>query len=223
MAEALVGELNRETTAILFTMMAEDVYLSLLGSLDRDEAIRRQVAMALIILWEHRTDLIAADVSPVLQAVWEAQQHLVPVFGSMMGMSELLFISMDLDITWNHFIRTRLADPDVTMALEEFLMSLSYEQIVKLRGMLRERGIKAINRDEVADFLGEKLNTSHDVGGSDFYGLSTVRRDNAQARKRLGLPGPHNTLEDHYMVFVMEHMDPLRFNTAFGVTLETPQ
>ena len=32
----------------------------------------------------------------------------------------------------------------------------------------------------------------------------TVRRDNARVRKRLQIPGPHHTLEDHYMRFILE-------------------
>jgi hypothetical protein len=212
----LVTQLRLATTTLLFTIMAEDVYLNLLDSEALTVEMRRQAALMLIVLWEHRTDLLAKDSAPVLQGVWNARQHLLPVYGSMMGISELVLLSMNIGgeggDTWEKFIKTRLPEKRVTMALEEFLMGLSYEQIIRLRTMLREQKIAAINRDEVESFLGEPMDSKSNTDPRDFYMLYTVRRDNARTRKRLGFPGPHNTLEDYYLSFSLKNFDPMRFN-----------
>ncbi len=197
-------EVYTAASAILFTIMLEDVYLDLIDDQSISLDIRRQIAFALIVLWEHRHDPNVTAAAPVLQSVWEARRNLAPAFGTMVGTSELLLISIQMDENWTAFLRERLGDKDVSQAMEEFLFGLSYEQIQTLRNILRERGIAAIGRDEISSFLQQevKIDVASDL--RDFYMQYTVRRDNARARRRLKIPGPHNTLEDHYMHFILE-------------------
>ena len=193
-----------ETISMMFTLMAEDVYLNLI----RDKTIaletRRELATSLIILWEHRADQTITDIAPVLQAVWRARRQLAPAFGTMMGTSELLLVSIQMDSQWNYFIKKRLGEKEVSQAMEEFLFGISYEQINRLRTILKEQGVKAIGRDEVSAYLGERVKTDINLDYRDFYLLYTVRRDNARARQRLHLEGPKHTLEDFFIQFVME-------------------
>ena len=122
----------------------------------------------------------------------------------MMGTSELIMISFQMDDQWNKFIKTKLSVSEVSQAMEEFLFGISFEQINKLKSTLRERGIPAIGRDEVSSFLGEHVKTDVSLDYRDFFSQYSIRRDNARARKRMGLPGPHRTLEDLFIRFVME-------------------
>lgn len=197
-------EVYNAASTILFTIMVEDVYLDLIDDQSIAIDIRRQIAFSLIVLWEHRYDQNVSDVAPVLQTVWEARRNLAPAFGTMVGTSELLLISIQMDETWTAFLRERLSDKDVSQAMEEFLFGLSYEQIQTLRRILRERGIAAIGRDEISTFLEQEIKIDVASDLRDFYMQYTVRRDNARTRKRLQIQGPHNTLEDHYMRFVLE-------------------
>ncbi len=204
------------TSVIMFTLMVEDVYLNLIDDTTIPLDIRRQIAFALIILWEHRNDQNVSDAAPVLQAVWEARRNLAPAFGTMVGTSELLLISIQMDKDWNAFLKARLGDSDVSQAMEEFLFGLSYEQIQTLKTTLRERGIAAIGRDEISSFLGQEIKTDVTSDLRDFYMLYTVRRDNARVRKRLNIPGPHNTLEDHYMRFILEEYKEKQHNDIYA-------
>ncbi len=199
-----VKQFEDTTMGLLFTMMAEDVYLDLINNTSIHIDIRRRIAKSLIVLWEHRWDQNIVDIAPVLREVWEARRTLAPAFGTMVGTSELLLISIQMGESWNKFLKMRLADKDVSQAMEEFLFGLSYEQIIKLKQNLRERGVAAIGRDEISAFLGQpvKIDLSSDL--RDFYMSYSIRRDNARARKRLGLEGPHNTLEDHFLRFIFE-------------------
>ena len=204
MDEKKVAEYLDETVALMFTLMAEDVYLNLIHDKTLSMDLRREMAMLLLILWEHRSDQTIADIAPVLQKVWSARRKLAPAFGTMMGTSELLLVSIQMDEQWTQFIKKRLGDTEVSQAMEEFLFGLSYEQILRLRTILKEQGVKAIGRDEVSTYLGERVKTDINQDYRDFYLLYTVRRDNARARQRLHLEGPKHTLEDHFIHFVME-------------------
>ena len=200
----LVSQIHDETISMMFLLLAEDVYLNLIRDSSLSLDSRRQLALSLLLLWEHRADQNISDISPVLQSVWKARTRLAPAFGTMMGTSELIMISFQMDDTWADFIKTKLGDKGVNQAMEEFLFGISSEQILKLKNILREKGIAAIGRNEVSTFLGTDVKTNVGEDYRDFYQQYSLRRDNARARKRLDLPGPHKTLEDYFISFVME-------------------
>jgi len=81
-------------------------------------------------------------------------------------------------------------------ALEEFLFGISYEEIAFIREKLKEECIDSVSRDEVFDMLGRE-NTFKESDIRSFYASYSERRHNAKARKRLGVEGPKNILEDH--------------------------
>ena len=202
--EKLTQALQLETITMMFTLMAEDVYMNLMNDATQPMEFRRQWALALILLWEHRNDQTVESVAPVLQAVWLARRKLAPAFGTMMGTSELLLISIQMDEQWIQFIKQKMSDKGVSSAMEEFLFGISYEQIKKLREILKQKGIPAINRNEVSSFLEEHIKADAGMDYRDFYTLYTVRRDNARARSRMNLEGPHQTIEDYFIKFVTE-------------------
>lgn len=200
----LTQKLNNLTVEFMSALLVEDVYLSLI----RDDMLkieyRREWAQSLLLLWEHWTDETASSVAPVLQKLWNARRQLAPAFGTMMGTSELLLISLQMDDEWLAFIKQKLGDSSFSQAMEEFLFGISHEQITKLRLILKEKGIPAIGRDEVSSFLHQRLIADKEMDYRDFYSLYTVRRDNARARKSLGLKGPHNTIEDYFVQFITD-------------------
>lgn len=204
MSEQEEKEYADETISMMFTLMAEDVYLNLIKDESLPMELRRQLATSLIILWEHRSDQTISDIAPVLQSVWQARRKLAPAFGTMMGTSELLLVSMQMDSQWTQFIKECLSSADVSHAMEEFLFGLSYEQIQRLREILKQQQVKAIGRDELKTYLGERVKTDINQDYRDFYMLYTVRRDNARARQRLHIDGPKQTLEDYFIRFVLE-------------------
>ena len=205
-----------ETVAMMFLLLAEDVYLNLIRDTSLDVDFRHQLALSLLLLWEHRADQNISDISPVLQSVWAARRRLAPAFGTMMGTSELIMISMQMDEQWAKFIKAKLTDPEVSQAMEEFLFGLSFEQISKLKSTLREKGIAAIGRDEVSTYLGQHVKTDVSLDYRDFFLQYSLRRDNARARARFGLPGPHKTLEDHFIHFIMELNREKQNNDTFA-------
>ncbi|MCQ2589895.1 MAG: hypothetical protein MJ179_05675 [Treponema sp.] len=205
-----------ETILAMFSLLVEDVYLNLIRDTSQPIEYRREWALSLLLLWEHWNDTNSADVAPVLQTVWNARRRLAPAFGTMMGTSELLLISMQMDDQWIAFIKQKMGDSGVTQAMEEFLFGISYEQINTLRKILREKGIPAIGRDEVSKFLGEHVKADAGLDYRDFYSLYTVRRDNARSRNRMHLEGPHKTLEDYFIEFVTQKNKEKQNNDTFA-------
>jgi hypothetical protein len=109
-----------------------------------------------------------------------------------------------MDEQWSAFIREKLAVKEISQAMEEFLFGISYEQILRLKEILRENGLKSISRDEARGYLNERIKLDINQDYRDFYLLYTIRRDNARTRNRLHLDGPKSTLEDFFVRFVME-------------------
>ncbi len=214
--EKLANDLANETVSAMFCLLAEDVYLNLIRDNTQPEEFRRQWALSLLLLWEHWNDQTAETVAPVLQTVWKARRRLAPAFGTMMGTSELLMISMQMDEQWIQFIKHKMGDNGVSQAMEEFLFGISYEQITTLRSILREKGISAIGRDEVSSFLGQHVKADAGLDYRDFYSMYTIRRDNARSRKRLNLTGPHKTIEDYFIQFVTERNEEKQINDTFA-------
>lgn len=200
----LTNALQLETVTMMFTLLAEDVYVDLINDVSLPLEFRRSWGLSLLLLWEHRNDQSIELVAPVLQQVWTARRRLAPAFGTMMGTSELIMMSMQMDEQWISFIKTKLPIPEVTQAMEEFLFGISTEQIATLKQILRDRGISSINRDEVSSFLGEHVKADAGLDYRDFYSLYTVRRDNARTRDRMKLNGPKKTLEDYFIMYVTE-------------------
>jgi hypothetical protein len=198
-----IQELRQATLNIMFTLMAEDVYMSLLDDPNLHNDVRRDIAESLAELWEHRLDPHVQSVAPVLDSVWTVRDQIAPNFGTMIGTSELLLLSIALDDTWQKFISNRLGDEDVARALEELLFGLSFEDITLIRKELKNRGMSAIGRDEVPGIIGHRAALSNE-DPKIFYRAYTQRRNNADARKRLSATGPKKTLEDHYMQFIFE-------------------
>lgn len=212
----LYQALESETISSMFSLLVEDVYLNLIRDTSQPMEFRQEWAMSLLLLWEHWSDQNIEDIAPVLQAVWTARRRLAPAFGTMMGTSELMMISMQMDEQWIQFIKEKMGELGVTQAMEEFLFGISYEQIQTLKNTLRTKGIAAIGRDEVSKFLGEHVKADAGLDYRDFYSLYTVRRDNARSRARFKVEGPFKTLEDYFIQFITEKNKEKQKNDTFA-------
>ncbi len=196
-------QLRDTTLTLMYTVMAEDVYLSLLEDTSISMEVRREVAAALITLWEHRREQTAATAAPVLDAIWNARDTIAPAFGTMVGTSELLRLTIELDDNWRKFVAEKISEPDVSTALAEFLFGLSYEQIKILKQMVKEHKTHTVGIEDVEAVAGyADLDADYDT--RKFYRMYSIRKENARARMRFELEGPHKTLEELFMSFILE-------------------
>ena len=191
-----IEALNKATFNIMFTIMAEDVYLALLKDEFLKTEVKEEVAYALTDLWESRLDKNSFTFSSFLTNIWEARAKIAPVFGTMIGTSEFFLFSGYVGNKWAYFISKKLKVKEVLWALEEFLFGISYEEIAFIREKLKNENLQTISRDEAFKMLNKTSNfTSSDV--RSFYASYSERRHNAEARKRLKVEGPIRILEDY--------------------------
>ncbi|MGP1437513.1 MAG: hypothetical protein ACTTKH_00405 [Treponema sp.] len=191
-----IDALNNATFNIMFTIMAEDVYLSLLKDQGLKNEVKEEIAYSLTDLWESRLDKNTFKFSSMLTIIWEARTKIAPAFGTMLGTVEFFSFSGYVGTKWAHFISEKLRIKEVLWALEEFLFGISYEEIAFIREKLKEENLQAISRDEAFKMLNKTSDfTSTDV--RSFYASYSERRNNAEARKRLKVEGPIRILEDY--------------------------
>ncbi|MGP1430946.1 hypothetical protein [Treponema sp.] len=201
--ESDIQSLRRITLRAMFALMAEDVYTTLLDNGELEYDIRKNIASLLTELWEHRLDEYSSSFAGVLHKVWTARNKLAPNFGTMLGVSELFLLSMELDESWERFMIAKMADPEIGQALEEFLFGITTEKINYIRTVLQERKLSALSREEAYQLVG----VTNDLPPDDprtFYTSFIERKNSAESRRRLQVAGPKRTLEDLYIQFIFE-------------------
>ena len=102
----------------------------------------------------------------------------------------------------------KLDSPENGQALEEFLFGISYEKILFIRQILKERNMSALSRKEAYEIVGIK-NDFQEEDPRMFYTSFIERKNNTEARRRLQTSGPKRTLEDLYIQFIFETAMPL--------------
>jgi hypothetical protein len=201
--EAFYKPLRQVIFSIVCTLLAEEVYISCLEDQTFPYEIKSQLMDELVSLWDSGTELGTAEHRPSLETLWTIRDASPPSFGTMDGSSEMMRVSLSMGEDWSEFLIAQLDNPETQGALEEFLFSLSYEEIREVRSRLARFGISAINHDEIRSFLGTHptytmAKSTNPQASYDFY---MERRDRAVYRKRGNIPGPTKTLEEMYLRF----------------------
>ncbi len=196
LAENLLKSLHGAIFNIMFTIMAEDVYVFLLEDDTLSLKLREELALSLTDLWESRLDMNIQEFSSILVSLWNARAKIAPVFGTMLGTAEFFSLSTHVGAKWAHFISRKLVVKEIMWALEEFLFGISYEEILFVRKKLNEERIDSVSREDVFNML-NRDNLFKESDARSFYASYSERRNNAEARKRLNVEGPKNILEDY--------------------------
>ena len=192
----------------LFSLMAEDLYRSIIATSKGDEPWVMKATKELIHVWEERSEVEMYSFIPLLQHLWRARGTLVPVLGTLMGSVELLQLSLQLPASWHDFLDARGAEEEVVQALDEFLFSISYEQQKTLMKLMQRKGLASISRSEAKDLL--QLHPSQFLEGPNEDDLATiklyrsfVRRNNlARSRRDALRNGPKHTIEQHLLMYL---------------------
>jgi len=191
--------------SVIFTLMAENVYFSCLEDPAFSNTTKARLADDLIALWDSGTDLRSIQHLMALSSLWKARDSSPPSFGTMDGNTELLRISIDMgtETEWEDFLKEESTNDDTRWALEEFLFSLSYEEIFQVRDRLRRYGVTSVSHSEVRSYLDTKPVYSpvnnHDPRA--IYDFFIERKDACTLRKRVSAPGPLHTLEEIYLKY----------------------
>ena len=207
-----IPELRQEAIAItdfiskiVFTLMSEEVFVTIIENKSNLEEIRARAAIHLRDIWEYRLDNSLKDFAPILTSVWEARKNLQPVFGTMLGTSELMSLSAGLDQASLDFIADKSEEEEVLQALEEFLFTLTYEELLEVRAKMKERQLRCITKKDLSELIGRKLvyPVFEATDPRDMYIFYRSRKHNARFRKRAEKQGPKVTIEEAIISYLI--------------------
>ena len=199
--------------AILFSLMAEDLYITIISDANGQESWAKRATRDLVLMWEERSAVSTIAFAPLLQELWDARHQLIPVLGTLMGTVELLQLSMGLSTTWHDFFATYGKEEQTILTLDEFLFSLSYEQITTLEELMSNEGYEVVSREGAQDLLQLKASQRLEVRNEEersavrLYRSFLRRNTLAKVRRDSDKPGPRSTLEQQFMLYLwsIEH------------------
>ncbi len=198
--------LQHQWEFLIFSLLIENVYQTIVESIDRYTAAQRRLAaIDLLHLWEHRSDRNVPDYAPVILDLWRVRKRVAPVFGTMLGTRELLRISSLLESTWYTFLQEYGDDTETIQSLEEFIFGLSYEQISRIRAEMDEQEITAVDRDDLVRLFGNSA-LGAEIENADpreMYRFYQRRAQEVGRRIVSGCPGPKRTLEEILLVYLL--------------------
>lgn len=200
-------------TEILFDLMAENLYSTILTNSTPNDIWAPRAARELIHLWDYRTSPNCGAFAPAIQELWRARYTIVPVLGTLLGTFELMRLSAQLPAVWLSFL-SQPESPLMGMALEEFLFDLDFEDILWLRAYMADHGLSAVDRKTAfsilesqrapksSNTLGVAFSPEAESGGMQLYRSYLKRQKMARSRQLKALPGPYRTLEELFVTYL---------------------
>ncbi|MFP6685056.1 MAG: hypothetical protein VB934_10095, partial [Polyangiaceae bacterium] len=209
--DEVMQQINRLLCHCLYTRLADEV-LSHMASDDLVARAERQKAVLLLShIWERVTYRIG-DYLPVLEATWEARRRVEPVFGTLMGSSEMFrLIQAGCDERFVDYLVRPNHTSEEAGAFREFLFGASTEQLNRLETKLREQGQQTVSRGDLDARTIEpgRMGVDPALAMFEFF-LS--RHMQASARRQAGLAGPKRTAEEYVMLHYLEEQDDDRLS-----------
>jgi len=207
-APSLAARAAAEAAQSIHSKLLEELLVGVVT--DRRGALPpRRAALALLgRIWEDRLATEIDDLAPLLEAAWRARAALRPVYGTLLGASEIAQLIAGAGESW--FVDHLLDELDDTarQAFEEFLFDVSTEELTRLRAEMRAEGLHALSAVDLAHRLGRPAPAApppataasdgcRELGWSQaLYASYRARAARAHARSLLGLPGPTTTAEE---------------------------
>ncbi|MDH4129253.1 MAG: hypothetical protein OEV44_10890, partial [Spirochaetota bacterium] len=185
----------------VFTIMAEEVFISIISDESISLHMRSKAAFLLANIWEYRMDHGVKEFTPILNNLWVARKNLKPVYGTMLGVSELLLISQNSYPVWLEYLQHENIMEEEIKSIQEFLMGLSFEEMYRLSKELDKTGKTLLCEDDIINILGKEISLpiGKDFDPREFYKSFSLRTKNAYIRMQTGLEGPKKTMEEYLM------------------------
>jgi hypothetical protein len=199
------GGMMEIISGIVFNLMAEEVFLSIISDREIPEHTRSNAGYLLANIWEYRIDHGVTEFAPVLNNIWKARRNLHPSFGTMLGITELFKISGNSSHIWVDFLqRDNLCSEEVD-AMREFLLGLSYEEMKILGENMERTGKSCLNENEIDIVLGIKKTYPEYIYDDprELFKSYRHRHKNAGFRLMAGREGPKKTLEEYIMCYLL--------------------
>lgn len=200
-------DIRRIVYNYVFSIMTEDVFIAIISDRSIEHGVRREAALHLAHIWETRVYKGVQELAPMLIDLWRSRLVFKPSYGTMTGISEITKFSTSSNPMMIDFIAWSEFNEDVLEALREYLMGLSYREIMKVQEYMHSNSMTSITRHDIRTILGEKR--SYPLRDPDdpreMYHFFSRRNDNAQYRSRSGISGPKKTIEEYMVYYLIDN------------------
>lgn len=191
----------------VFSIMAEDVFISIISDENIDIGIRTKAGFLLAKIWEFRIYKGIEELEPVLTDLWISRQSFIPSFGTMQGITEITTFCATRNPMWINFLGNSEFNEDTLDALKEYLMGLSYEEMIKIEDYMESKSISSFNITDVDTILEKSksypMNDYYDP--REMYHFYVRRKDNANFREKSCMRGPKSTIEKYIICYMLKH------------------
>jgi len=183
----------------VYTRLAEELYGSFVTSLVTAPQVKRLAINQIMDLWDGRVGFATYRFCPILRSAWAARCRAPRVFGTLMGTQEIAsLLFQDCDERFlDSFIQRDLESEEV-QAFEEFVFDVPFESLERVRHLMKEEGRSAVGPEEVAKYLGFRLNPLIEEPKA-LYSSFRKRRVKAQYRTSMRVAGPKRTAESYVL------------------------
>lgn len=214
--DSIEGEIRAIISNNIFTLMAEEVFLSIIRDSEISDAIRTNAGYLLAKIWEYRLDYGVKEFAPFLSNIWKARGEIEPVFGTLLCLSEVYRIAENSDEAWLDFLQRDALTEEEVFSLEEFLFDLSFEEIMKVRREMEKRGVNSISLVDVEEIIDRKvMYPEYDDDPRELYRSFRFRIINARYRTRAKLHGPKKTIEEYIMCYLLSKQEGVDFHEGY--------
>ena len=200
-----VGELVGDA---VFTKIAEELLTATLANPLNDLELKRAAAARLVAMWDDRFKLPVETFPSVLVSAWRARRKVRAVFGTLVGVTEVLSLikagGQTESAFVNFFSRERVTN-DEAQAFQEFLFGMPYEELIQVRKYMDENGLSVVSSDQVREILDAPVRPAF-FGyptPDEMYAAYRRRRTRAEYRSLTASVGPRKTAEGYLIEAIL--------------------
>lgn len=200
-------QLREEMAQSIYTQLAEELLLALLRKPGIHRTAKARAASQLIAVWDD-SELEIDDFCPLLESAWHARNRITSRLGSLLGASEYFrLVSEDCAPQFlDFFARDEVSEAE-HQAFEEFLFSITYEELQTLRGAMRTQGLDAVSDEWAGQVLHRPIEHpchSDEIEPMAIYRSYYRRQLAADFRILAGSKGPKRTAEAYLMLYLLD-------------------
>ena len=200
-------ELTKIVSLNVFSIMAEEVFISIISDKTIDDNIRHKAGFFLARIWEYRMYRGMEELEPVLTDLWISRFSFTPIFGTMAGVSEIISFCSKRNPLWIDFLDDNEFSTDILDALKEYLMGLSYEEIMKIEDYMEANSVSSLAMEAIDGVLQfpRSYSMTDSIDPREMYHFYVKRKNNAMFRKKSSFRGPQRTIEEYIIYYMLKH------------------
>jgi hypothetical protein len=196
------------------SLLAHELLSAAVANSRNQTALRRAAAARLVSMWQNCLKDAVRDFPDILLQAWRARQCVQEVFGTLIGVHELLTLfNLPGSSVNDREIRRFVAffeqkgddSSDHTQAFREFLFGLPFEELQMIELAVANKDGKPVSRKEVSKIIGRELPPIgiERPSAEQVYQSYRRRRTRAEYRSLHELPGPKKTAEGYIIEFLL--------------------